>query len=132
MRTVSLIRAGRAALLAAAGLNLVALAGAQEARPDVSDEMKQELRQAFAYAPAAGAPAPAKAYDVILMRPVVVRSRFEAEGLDAAIAHQEAINDRFTLYKGGVIAGPIGVWYQDDPTPAGRPIRGLNFFKVSW
>jgi hypothetical protein len=60
-----------------------------------------------------------------------VRNRYEAEGLDAAISRQEAIDDRFTLYKGGSIAGPVGVWYHDDPA-VGRPIRGLDIFKLAW
>jgi hypothetical protein len=137
MRAVSLIRWCRPGLIAVAVCGLAVASRAENVGSDIVPEMQASLRKAFAYqASAAADPAPVKAEPgVILLPRMVVRNRFEAEGLDAAIARQNAIDDRFTLYKGGVIAGPVGVWYQDDdkdPAIPGRPIRGLNFFKLSW
>jgi hypothetical protein len=118
-------------MLAVAACCLAGLSHAQEAGPAIDQEMKASLRESFAYQPAtADNPAPVKvAPDVILMQRVVVRSRWEAEGLDAAITHQEAIDDKFTLYKGGTIVGPLGTWYD----PGGDGIRPhINFLKIAW
>ncbi len=136
MRAVSLIRWCRPGFIAVAVCGLAVAAHAQNVGPNIDQEMKASLRRAYVYQAAADASAAVKVEPgVILLPRMVVRNRFEAEGLDAAIARQNAIDDRFTLYKGGVIAGPVGVWFQDDdkdPTIPGRPIRGLNLIKISW
>jgi hypothetical protein len=137
MRAVSPIRRCHPGVIAAAACWLVAVGDAQEIKADVRYEMTKAFQRSFVYNPDSPTQTkpPARDPAIILLPKVVVRNRFEAEGLDAAIAHQEAIDDRFTLYKGGTIAGPLGVWYQDDPkesTIPGRPIRGLDFLKVSW
>jgi hypothetical protein len=133
MSTVSLIRWCRRGFFAVAASFLVAHASAQDLKPDVSIEMKKAFRQSFVYAtsPLAKTPAPTKDYDVILMQPVIVRNRFEAEGLDQAIAHQEAVDDRFTLYKGGALLRKDVGRVRIDAGTWGSA-SGLNLLKLSW
>jgi hypothetical protein len=133
MRGVSSIRVFHWAAIATAGAALVVLASAQDLKPDVHYEMIKAFRASFAYAsaPAAKPAAPVRDPGVIMLQPMVVRNRYEAEGLDLSIANQEAIDDRFTLYKGGAIYRKdegrvridLGTW---------GSASGLNLLKVSW
>jgi hypothetical protein len=144
MRAVSLIRWCRPGVVATAVCCLAVAGRAQEAKPDVDQEMKASLQRTFTYKPESADAAPPKvAPDMIVMRRIVVLSRWESEGLDAAIARQEAIDDRFTLYKGGAIFSrsvgrvrvEVGTWYNDDHEDENLPgsaIRGLNLLKLSW
>jgi hypothetical protein len=133
MRAVSPIRWCRPGFFAAATCCFVVQALAQDLKPDVSVEMKKAFRQSFVYAtsPLAKTPTPTKDYDVILMQPIIVRNRFEAEGLDQAIANQEAVDDRFTLYKGGAIYRKDVGRVRIDAGTWGSA-SGLNLLKLSW
>jgi hypothetical protein len=145
MRAVSLIRGCRSVAIAAAVAGFAVTAGAQDLRPDIAREMRAQLRASFAYdaSPEAKPAAPARAYGVILLKPYVVRSRYESEGLDASIAHQEGVEDRFTLGKGGTIStldlgrvrAAVGVWYDADNVDKkfpGGSVPGLNVLKFAW
>jgi hypothetical protein len=133
MHAVSLIRVFRRVALVAAAAGLAVAASGQELKPDVRYEMIKAFRESFVYAsaPAANPAAPTRDPSVILLRPVVVRNRFEADGLDQSIARQDLIDDRFTLYKGGAIYRKdegrvridLGTW---------GSASGLNLLKVSW
>ncbi len=129
MRAVALIRWCRHGLAAAAVFGLLRLGHAQDTKPDIDQEMKAAFRESFVYAPKAAADAPATkpATDVVLLRRVIVRNRWESQGLDQAVARQNAVDDHFTLYKGGAIArlGPmeVGTW-------AGG--TGLALLKFAW
>ena len=141
MRAVSLIRWCRPGLVAAA---IAVASHARETTTDIVPEMKASLRKIFYFRADAVDAAPLKVRPgVILLPRMVVRNRFEAEGLDDAIAHQESIDDRFTLGKGGTlysgvngrVAAAVGVWYnedRDDKKYPGGAIPGLNVLKFSW
>jgi hypothetical protein len=145
MRAVSPIRRCRPGVIAAAACWLVAIGHAQEAGPAIDQEMKASLRGSFSYQGTAKAePAPLKMDPALILLPrVIVRSRWEAEGLDGAIAHQESLDDKFTLYKGGTLSSntngrlrnAVGVWYDDDHPDRNIPngaVPGLNLLKFSW
>jgi hypothetical protein len=145
MRAVSLIRWCRPGFIAVAVCGFAGAGRAQEATPDIAREMKKALRDNFAYQATVSAdPAPMKIDPgVILLPRVVVRNRWEAEGLDEAIAHQESLNDRFTLNKGGTLKAvdlgrghaAVGVWYDDDHKnrgPTHGAVPGLNLLKFAW
>ena len=144
MRAVFPIRRCRPGLIAAAACWLVAAVHAQEAGPAIDQEMKASLRAAFVFQPAAAEPAPLKANPALILLPrMIVRSRWEAEGLDGAIARQNAVDDRFTLNKGGTadsklfgrLRGAVGVWYDTDSADRGIPggsVPGLNVLRASW
>jgi len=132
MRAVSLIRWCRPGVVATAVCCLAVAGRAQEAKPDIDQEMKASLQQTFAYKPESADAAPPKvAPDMIVMRRIVVLSRWESEGLDAAIARQEAVDDHFTLFKGGSIYRldlgrlriEVGTW---------GTVGGINLLKFSW
>lgn len=133
MRVVSPIRVARWAATVIAGMGLVVLASAQDLKPDVRYEMIKSFRKSFVYSsvPAAKPAALVRDPGVIMLQPMVVRNRYEAEGLDQSIANQEAIDDRFTLYKGGAIYRKdegrvridLGTW---------GSASGLNLLKLSW
>jgi hypothetical protein len=144
MRAVSLIRWCRPGLVAAAICCFVAVGRARETTPDIDQEMKASLRKAFIYQAGQAEAAPVKVQPgVILLPRMVVRNRFEAEGLDDAIAHQESIDDRFTLGKGGTlysgvngrVAVAVGAWYDADNADKkfpGGAVPGLNVLKFAW
>jgi hypothetical protein len=132
MRAVSPIRWCHSGLAAAVLLAFALRGPAQDIKPDIEQEMKAAFRESFVYAPkAADAPVAKPATDVVLLRRVIVHNRWESQGLDSAIARQDAIDDRFTLYNGGALATrdtgkgrfDAGTWY------AGT---GLGLLKYSW
>ncbi len=144
MRAVSLIRWCRPGFVAAAICGFAVVGHARETTTDLDQEMKASLQKVFYYRPDATDAAPVKVQPgVILLPRMVVRNRFEAEGLDDAIAHQESIDDRFTLGKGGTlysgvngrVAAAVGVWYNpdnDDKKFPGGAVPGLNVLKFAW
>jgi hypothetical protein len=144
MHAVSPIRWCRSGLAAAVVCGSALLGHAQDTKPDIDQEMKAAFRAAFVYVPQPAQAEPVKVTpDVVLLRRLIVRNRWEAQGLNLAIARQNAVDDHFTLFHGGAIASAdagrvrsqVGTWYDKDPhDPATMPQAspGLNVAKFAW